>query len=373
MTLKLEVDGVPFDTYLSFSVSRSMENFSGSFSMTASDADVKGFPIKLGSLVKATINGFPVLTGYVEKTSPSIDSGSHSVTIDGRDITADIIDSTLDASSVEFTPPVTFETVINRVQEAIGTRLKVINNVPDLEPFGASDLVSCKAGDGAFAFLEKFARKRHVLLNTDGLGNITISRNAETEAPFSVFNDKDGNLLNNVLSSSATFDNSERFRNYVVVSQGNLTTTPSFGDEPDNDAVVSVKSEIIVDSEIRQGRSMVIVAEKNSTIAEAVTRAKWEANIRRARSRTYTAKLDGLVMPGTREPYPINRLVEISDEACSIFSTMLVKSASFSVSADAADTTLEFVSPDAYTLEQDEPEKKSKAKKKGSEIAPEFI
>lgn len=373
MTLKLEVDGVPFDTYLSFSVSRSMENFSGSFSMTATDADVKGFPIKLGSLVKATINGFPILTGYVEKTSPSVSASSHEVTIDGRDVTADLIDSTLDASSVELTTPISLEEVIARVQAAVGTRLKVINNVPGLKPYGADELVSCKAGDGAFAFLEKFARKRQVLLNTDGLGNITISRNSEEEAEFAIFNDKDGNLLNNVLSSSASYDNSDRFRDYVVVSQANLTTTPSFGDEPDLDAMVSVKSSVITDSEIRPGRTMVIVAEKNSSIAEAIERAKWEANVRKARSRTYSVTLDGLVMPGTSKPYPINRLVEVSDEAVSIFSIMLVKSASFSVSADSSETSLELVNPDAYTLELAEPEKKSKAKKKESDIAPEFI
>lgn len=372
MSLKIEVDGVPFDTYLSFSVSRSMENFSGSFSMTASDADVKGFPIKIGSLVKATINGFPVLTGYVESASPSISSDSHEVTIDGRDVTADIIDSTLDASSVELTAPVTLEAIIAKVQAAVGTSLKVINNVPGLAPFGAAELVSCKAGDGAFAFLEKFARKRHVLLNTDGLGNITISRNSKETAPFFVSNRKPNDPRNNVLSSSSSFDNSDRFRDYVVVSQGNLTSAPSFGDEPDNDAIVSVKSSVITDSEIRRGRTMVIVAEKNSSIEEAITRAKWELNIRKARSRTYSATLDGLVMPGTSEPYPINRLVEVYDDAASIFSTMLVKSSNLIATKDSAETSLEFANPEAYTLEQDEPEKKSKAKKKESEIAPEF-
>lgn len=340
--------------------------------MTVTDAELNWSGIKCGSNVKATINGFPILSGYVEKISPSVSASDHSVSIEGRDITADLIDSTLNAGSVELVPPVTLEQIIARVQTAVGTEIKVINEVPGLKPYGLDELVSYKAGDAAFSFLEKFARKRQVLLNTDGKGAIVISRNSKESAPFSIVNRRVDNGANNVLSSSASYDFSERFRDYVVVSQANLVGSSNFG-EPDLDAVVSVKSGVVTDTEVRKGRVLNIVAEKNSSIAEALERAKWEANIRKARSLKYSVTLDGITIPGTPNPYQINRLVEVIDEVANISSVMLIKSASFSVSASSSETSLELTSPDAYTLELEEPEKKSQAKKKGSSVAPEFI
>lgn len=351
--LRLQVDGVPFSNFLSFTISRSIETFAGSFSFTATDADRKLFPIKLGSKVRATINDHPILTGWVEAISPSIDAGSHSVDIQGRDVTNDIIDSTLNAGSVELNPPVTLEDIINKVQTAIGTKLKIKNNVPGLAAYTPEEIASCKAGDGGFAFLEKFARTRQVLLNTDGSGNITISRNSKDRLAFSLINRKDGKG-NNILSSSAKYDNSQRFNKYFVVSQSNLVGANDYG-IPDLDELVATISAPVVDSAIRSSRIMYLNAETNASSGQAKDRAVWEMNVRKARSRTYSAKVDGITVPGTKDPFPINRLVQVDDEAVGISSTMLIKSVTLSVSGSGEETSLELVDKDAYTLETSEP------------------
>lgn len=363
---RLEVDGVPFSNFLSFSVSRSIETFAGTFSFTASDADRKLFPIKLGSKVRATINGKPVLTGWVEAISPSVDAGSHSVDIQGRDVTGDIIDSTLNAGSVELVPPVTLADIINKVQSVVGTRLKVVNNVQGLSAYTPEEIVSCKAGDGAFAFLEKFARTRQVLLNTDGAGNITISRNSKERLEFSLVNRKDG-IGNNVLSSSAKYDNSQRFNRYLVVSQSNLVGSNEYG-IPNLDDLIATISAPVIDSEIRSSRVLYLISEKNASSGQAKDRAIWECNVRKARSRTYSAKVDGVTVPGTTDPFPVNRLVQVYDEDAGISATMLIKSVSFSVSPSGEETSLELINKDSYTLETSEPGTSSRSNPLGEEF-----
>jgi len=364
-SLRLQVDGVPFDNFLSFSVSRSIDQFSGTFSISASDADKTLFPIKLGSRVRATINDVAVLTGYVESISPSVSAGSHAVDLSGRDVTADLIDSTLSAGGVELTPPVSFVDVINRVQTAIGTSLEVKNNVSGLAPFTPSEIASCKAGDGAFSFLEKFARARQVLLNTDGEGRITISRNSKDRLDFSLINRRDG-VGNNVLTSSATYSNADRFYKYVVVSQANLAGANDYG-IPDLEDMVSTISKPVIDNAIRKSRTLYLVAEKNSSSGQSYERAVWECNFRKAKSRTYSATLDGLVVTGTDSPFPVNRLVQVEDEDAGISATMLIKAVSFSVSSSGEETSLTLVNRDAYSLELSDPSKKTEVNPLGQE------
>lgn len=371
MTLRLEVDGVPFGNFKSFSVNRSIETLCGSFSFTASDADRKVFPIKLGSRVKATVNDVPILTGFVESISPAISIDSHDVQIQGRDITADLVDSTLNAGSVEIVPPVSLVDVINKVQAAIGSSLEVVNNVPDLKPIAVEDLVSCKAGQGAFEFLEKFARKKQVLLNTDGRGRIVISRNSREEIDFSLVNRRDG-IGNNVLSSSATYNNSERFNRYIVVAQSNLVGANNFGIDDIGD-LADVQSKPAIDPDIRSSRVLYLTGEKNFNSSDAYERALWEKNVRRARAWTYSAKIQGLVIPGTDEPIPVNRLVLVVDEDASISAKMLIKSVSISSSESGSESSLELVDSTSYTLETSKPEKEAETNPLAAEFSEEGI
>lgn len=363
--VRLIIDNVPCFNFKSIQISRSIENFCGTFSFTATAADQQAFPIRRGAYAVVTINGEPVVTGWVETISPSISATDHMVNIGGRDVTCDLVDSTLAADSVELTTPVTLVSIIQQVLDALGLELEIVNNVPSLEPYGADDLVACEAGQGAFDFIEQHARKKQVLITTDGRGRIVIARAETTQAAFRLTN-MIGNSSNNVLDSSAVYDDSQRFNRYIVQSQGNMVGANSFG-ESDFDDIVNVTSQAAIDNQVRRGRVLHLVAENSALSGTAFDRATWEASVRKARSMTYSANVDGITDYDDM-PHAFNRLIMVEDFACDISARMLIKSVAFSISDGGADTSFELATEGSYTLELEQPAPRKRTNKIGDEF-----
>lgn len=358
----LVVNGVPFDNFTSISVSRSIENFCGTFSFDCTAADQIAFPIRRGSHAVVMVNGERIVTGWVESISPSISATDHSVSISGRDVTCDLVDSTLAASSVELNPPVTLESIIRQVLDALELDLEIENRVTDLTPFGSDDLVACEAGQGAFDFIEQHARKKQVLITTDGRGRIVIARAENTDANYLFINRYDG-AENNVLDSTAKYDDSQRFNKYVVQSQGNMVGANSAG-SANLDDLVNVTSNAAFDDGVRKGRVLHLMAEQSALAGTAYDRAVWEASVRKARSMTYSAKLDGVV-DEFDEPFAFNRLAYVRDDACGIDATMFVKSVAFSISMSGSETSFELAEQGAYSLELNQPKAQKRVNKIG--------
>ena len=157
MSMKLVVDGVEYTNFTSLSCRQSIEQFAGTFSFSAIEVDgnfnEKSYPIKIGSLCRVTIDNVPVLTGYVEVVNVSINEDSHSVTISGREVTCDLIDSTL-PGSLEFPgQTISLEAIINKVQKLFNLNLKIINEVPNLLYFEPNEIASPQSGQSAFDFI----------------------------------------------------------------------------------------------------------------------------------------------------------------------------------------------------------------------------
>ena len=362
--IKLEIDGTPFDNFISLSVTRSMENFSGTFDFTASNADASVFPIKTGSACKITyFNSKSVptvlLTGWIEVITPSITASSHDVSIQGRDVTCDIIDSTLSQDSVQFSAQPTLVEIIKTVVASIGLKLSVINNAGTIDAFTPSDLVAGEAGQGAFEFLEKQARRRQVLLTTDGLGNIIITRTGTVDSGFMLLNSPN-EIENNVLTASATYDMSQRYYKYVCTTQKNITgqnAMPEDSDEGDEDSVSGLIGAPAYDTAIRKTRVLVTLPDSATNDDQLKQMAIWEANIRRARSRTYAATTEGMENPSTGKLFDINQLIQINDSTNGIKAKMLVKQLVYSLDVSGGSSTaFSCVDKDAYSLDLSEPD-----------------
>ena len=108
-----------------------------------------------------------------------------------------------------------------------------------------------------------------------------------------------------------------------------------------------------MDSDIRAGRQFVIVAENAGS--NLLDRAKWEANVRKARGRVYGATVDGFYNE-TGELWQVNKLVQVVDEFVDINSRMLINSVNFSANIyGGKNTTLSLVEKNAYSLTLEEP------------------
>jgi len=352
----LTIDGIAYTQFTKLNVTQSMEEFAGVFSFTA--IDVEGtfnrddYPIKMGALARVLIDDVPVLTGYVEIIDIEEDSKTHTVSISGRDLTCDLVDSSV-AAELDFSAQtISLEKIIDDAQNLIGLSLPIINEVEDLTDFNEDTIISSEVNGTIFEFLEPFARKKGVLLTTDGNGSIVITRGSGSSLGKFIFNlvqdGPSGN--NNIIKSHVTYDFSERFSEYIVGSQLNLQALSDSEALADDESIVnSVVS--VTDTEMsRNTRKLYIIAEEVGETLSLSDRVNWEANLRKTRSRVYEATVVGhTVKPGV--PYWFNKKAIVIDDPMGISEEMLIQSVSFSESIEDGElTTLTFVARDSYTL-----------------------
>lgn len=345
----IETDGVLYENLLDIRVRRDMTEFCGTFSLSTTNeksniSDFSDFPIKPNSNIKIYIDDTPVMNGYVDTVSVDISIGGYTLSINGRDITQDILDSSL-IGNVEFKNSISLKKVIERVlSNLVITEIKVIDNIGNLEDFKTSELISGSVDETAFDFLNKLAKKRQVLLATNGEGNITISRSS-TETINGELRMILNDSQNNVLSATNNIDSVSLYNKYNIYSQDNPSSGfDNFDDVPSKTATAS-------DAEIRTSRQINIISENSSNTRDCQNRAKWESNYRKARAnitscsiKDFYADVDNKVL------WQTNKLINTRIEPLGIYTDLLIKSVEFSQTNDELITNLQLVDKNAYTL-----------------------
>lgn len=289
----------------------------------------------------------------------------------GSDATIDVYESQLD-NNVEFTAPISLQNVILRTLSTINiNNMQVINEAGALSDFNESDFISSRIGETAFSFIENYARKRQVFITTDGQGNIVLARGSSQRIVLGGLYNIIGDPLkkNNILSSSTSFNDSDRFNKYKGISQLNNSTfeqtfeanDPDFdigGMGPMNAVFTSAET---IDSNIRNTRTLVFNSESSSSGVDLKQRVNWEINIRRVRSAIYKATVQGDSYDGIN-PWRVNRLVQVIDNFAGINATLLIRSVNFELSVDGGTrTTLELVVADGYSPSPEQTPQKQKA------------
>lgn len=355
--MRLEVNGIEWANFVNATVELRLDSLSSRFAFEAVAPQGQPLPFKVGSSCRVIIGNDSVLTGFIEVVSVNYDGESHVINISGRDKTADLLDSSLDAIPDIRGDGLTLKGLIETVIDQLGLDIKVIDQV-GLKPFSETeDIASPEAGDNAFSFLEKYARKQQVLLTSNGDGDIVIARNSGTNAVGAVQHII-GASDNNVLSSSFSYDTTGRYNVYRMASALNLIPLNLAGDS-DLASVVNQRGEVS-DSGIRRGRQLILVPETPYSDTSCKKRAEWEANVRKARGLVYSATVDGFRVDSTDPDsslWSINRIYQIVDDFVGKIENMLCNSVVFSLDENSGSTTsLGFVGKNAYTqLIEDDP------------------
>lgn len=380
--ITIEVAGVRYEGWQSASVFRSIETVSGKFDFATTAKLGVPFPIQSGAPCSIYVDAIPVMRGYVDEVSVSYDSGQHSIAINGRDRTADLIDSTI-GPGIDFHGPVSLQSVIQRTLENMGlSTIKVIDQVGSLQPFSGDEIVSAEIDKTGFEFIESYSRQRQIFLTTDGAGNIVIARAGQRAALAAIVNDPGNEKQTNIKEATYSDNRSERYGTYIGFTQESATgkggasldffdsDTPDV--KPQNVASGSEKNKKIStvvsqigDDEIRASRRLHVKLEEAANKSATLDRASWERNTRRGKGLKYSLTLQGFYQDDakTRLWLP-NELVSVTDVFCDIRSRMLVWSCEWEYSIDSGSITkLECVPPEAVTLEP--VPKKGKKKKEG--------
>lgn len=353
--ITLAIKGIPYETYEQISIGKSMDKLSGEFTFQLVNTSEQPFPFKVDDICEVQVYGKSWIKGRVETIAGSGNAASHTVTVAGRSKFSDIIDSTI-GGNIEFKSPISLEDVIKQTLNKMGiTGFGVINKVSGLQSFTGGELISAETGKTAFEFLESYARKRQVLLSSDNTDNIVLTRSSTTLQKTPLVNSTTRNT-NNIESFTYNYDITKRFNKYILRSQGNPATQ---NDETINFTLMSGTglSATSIDSEIHTNRIFNKKSEQSTDNSGLKKRADWESNIRRARSFTYSAVVQGF-KNALGDLWDTNVLVQVIDDFAGINSTLLINSVQFDSSVSGELTTLTMVRPDAYTLALDEDKNK---------------
>ncbi|MGY2185504.1 phage baseplate assembly protein [Pseudomonas sp. SDO5591_S426] len=355
--LELLVNGTNYFGWTSLGVTRAVDASSGAFTVTLTErwegqdgmaAQEEPWPILPGDRCEVRLGGIPMVIGYIDIFKPSFSANDHTINIQGRDRTADLIDC-----SAVHTPDEWKNIDLFRFAQILAKPfgVGVSADVPVGEVFSVCKL---QQGETAFEAIERYARQRRLSLMPDGAGGLLITRAGNKRASVGLVQGE------NILSASGSIDHSQRFRNYLVKGQAAYDPTSEGETEAHIEGGAS-------DSGIRRYRPLLVVAESGSSSGSAQERATWEANSRLGKSASASITVQGWRQTPGGPLWEPGMLVQVKSPWLRMDGQMIIRQATYERGEGGTTTKLDIVSPQAFSPEPPDSNKgvKGKAGKKG--------
>lgn len=383
----LEIDGLILNWWTDISIQRDLAEIAGSFELTMRDParsmqtwpyaspDFPFLPpINWGGKAIIRIDDEPVLIGWVEDVNPTA-GDSPSLSISGRDVTGDLVD----CSAAPTGPTEFFGLDLLEIAQRICAPFDITAtaDVDVGEPF---DKFALDCGETAMSAIEKGARQRAVLVVSDGIGGLILTRSGQTRAPGDLF------LPGNLTASSGKFSSRERYSDYYVKGQsgggkgkkaskaGLDGTAQPLGegsfDAPRPDES-SAKGQVTIlgharDEEITRYRPIVAQTRTEASTVDAQTQAEWMARVAEGKGTQFEGEVrDWRINGGLWRP---NELVMVDDAYQDLNRDLLVSGICYNYNERGERTQLRLVGPEAYDLIPMDDRKKNRKRKgkKGS-------
>jgi len=316
-------------------ITRSMETLAGTFNLTLSDrwpGQTTPRPVKAGSSCTLKIGDETVITGYIDDATPNVASGSHTVSVSGRDRAGDLVDC-----SVVQTPGEWKDQKLTEIVRALCQPFDV-NVDAEIDIGKAFSKFKLNEGETAFEAIDRACRMRAVLAMSDGFGGLNLTRaDQAAHSNATLKTGKDGN----VLKASGGSSMRDRFSKIIVKGQaaGNDFTSAEDNAEPNAEAV---------DPGVNRYRPLIIIGEDQGDGATFLERAKWEASVRRARA----LKAD-ITVQGWKHKTGLWRpltLVAIDIPELGLTGDMLITSTTMTLDGNGRTTRLSLAPAKAFEL-----------------------
>lgn len=367
--ISIVLDGTEYDGFTSISVTQSFLSICRGFQATVSVDNTfnEQYPIKLNQQCIIKVNNQKVLTGYVEKLSTHQDTQTRHIRIQGRDLLADLIDSTIDGSVIQpFTGSIYFDDLCRQVITKLGLSVETILDASDRPVFSKDDFITPDTGMSFYSYLDKYAAKVQLYLNSDELGNLLIRRSDNANTVNNFLSLQINNSQNNILSSESHYDTTTLFNQYRCHSQQqqlnaftSLIKTPK-----DYEDQITAVIGVATNPNIRRSRIYNFIANASMNRQTAQNRAIWSSNYHNSRYMCYRCKIEGYTYNGN-DLWKPNLRVPIIDEIASINATLLTAAVTFNFSVDEISTELHFVLPDSFSLQAERNDQSKSSQKVG--------
>ncbi|MET3132231.1 prophage tail gpP-like protein [Oxalobacteraceae bacterium GrIS 1.11] len=292
--LTLIVGGRKISGWTSIRVTRGIERLPSDFELEMTElypGDASAFLIAPGDPCTVRIGGDTVVTGYVDRFSPSISSGSHAIRVSGRSKCADLVDCAAEWPGGQISGASAL-TVAKKLVAPYGAPSN--GNPPLAFPFPSKIEVRADAfaglpietfnlnlGETPYEIIERVCRYSGLLVYDDENGDLVLSRagTRQIEGGFA-----EGE---NVQGASISYAIDQMYSNYECYIQS-VDALKELGDT--GNLVASVE-EVLV----KRHRKKVLIAEAGDDSGFPVTkkRALWEARRRLGRSFQLNLTTDG--------------------------------------------------------------------------------
>lgn len=333
----LNVDGTNYSGWTSLDVTISMETLSGVFNLSLTDnIGLTTKPIKLSPTVKpgqtctVSLNGSIVITGYIDKVTPMIDASTHTIIIQGRDKTGDLVDCSM-IEPINQWKGLSILQIVTRICQPFGIPVEA-----DADVGAVFDSFVIEQGSSCFEIIQKLCYMRQLLAISDGKGGLLLTTSGTDAATTDLLEGE------NIKQGQADYDFTQRYNKYLCKGQkqGDDLSTPA-----DNTANYGEYD----DSVITRYRPLMIIAEGQASIADCTQRAKWEGAIRRGKSRRMTFTVNGWSQ-GDGTLWGVNKLVNVQSVLLGVSDKLLISQCQFRLDESGELTVLTVTSPEAFSL-----------------------
>jgi prophage tail gpP-like protein len=340
----LMVEGVDWYGWKTVEVTQQMDAVAGSFSLGLADKWEHGseaIPLAAGLACELAYGDHPMINGYIGKFRPAFSATDHSITVSGRDKSADLVDCSAIHKPGHW-QGLTLDQLAAILAEPFGVGVTVEGDVG--EPFPSFKL---EQGESVFEALDRACKQREILAMPDGAGNIVLLRVGSRKASTALVQGK------NILSSSADFDLDDRYSDYIVQGQ-----------QPGNDDIwgdgAAAVSAGAKDPAVKRYRPFIVRAEDQVNASSAKARAEWECAVRAARAVSVDISVQGWLDGDAL--WAANSLVPVEIPYLRIEQELLIAKVVFSKGEQGTITKLTCRDPNAFLPE---PKKKEAAAASG--------
>lgn len=340
--LRLNVNGISYGGWKSIRVHRGIEEMAGTFDLSVSELwaeQTTPREIATNDAASIVVGGRTLITGFVDAVSVSYDASSHETTVRGRDAAGDLCDS----SAIYKTGRWRNATILQIARDLCAPFRVTVR--ADVDVGGPFKEWAVQEGETVHDCIERAARHRGLLLISDGMGGIVLTRPTTKPAVVTL------ELGVNIRSASTENRADQRFSQYVVKGQ-------TSGDDSSSGEAVSAQKVSIGDPGMGRYRPLVIVAEDQADIATLKKRAEFERTVRAARGLRCSVFVQGWSTPegGLWSP---NTRVRLVDPFSRVKRELLIAEVDLVLDEQGERTELLLTIPEAYNvLAEPEPTKK---------------
>lgn len=336
-TVELTVDGLTYRGWRSMKCSLGLDAAAAEISIEmaerwagAEDAAQIARSIRPGAAFLLTLEGEAVVEGFLDALDVAYDATNHTLTVRGRERTADLVDCAATVDGPYEWANIGLEEAARRIAEPYGITVRAEADLGKAFP-----RFSIQPGEAAWEAIARAARERAVIATGDGLGTLILTRAGEGgEAAGALrLGGKDGNILR----ANGSFDVAERHDVVVVRGQAQGETEASQGEAR------------ATDKDIIRHRPKVILAEAQGEGVTFQDRAAHEVRVAAGKSRRVRYTVPGwrgssgnLWLPNTK--------VWVEDAFLELKRELLISNVTFSLTEQGTVTELQVAPVDAYAL-----------------------